>query len=89
MSEETKYNKVLENLHENVRKRPQVDEWAMRGIEAKREEILTAFRKEAHCEPSEAVLVMERTKKGVRLFYRRQKESDHLADFLLSEDEVR
>ena len=88
MSEENKYNKIISNLHDNVRVRPQVDEWAMRGIEAKRDVILEAFRNEAHCEPSEAVLVMERTKRGVRLYFRRQRESDHLVDFLLTERET-
>jgi len=88
MSEENKFRSITDNLSTNVRKRSQVDEWAMRGIEAKRDEILAAFRNEAHCEPSEAVLVMERTKRGVRLYFRRQRESDHLADFLLSDKEM-
>ena len=88
MSEENKFRSITDNLGTNVRIRPQVDEWAMRGIEAKRDVILEAFRNEAHCEPSEAVLVMERTKRGVRLFYRRQRESDHLADFLLTNKEM-
>jgi hypothetical protein len=87
MSEETKFKAITDNLGTNVRIRPKVDEWAMKGIMAKREEILTAFRQEAGCEPSEAILTVTRTKHGIRMAYLRQRASDHIKEFLAKEVE--
>jgi len=85
MTDEKKFDGVLSNLHDNVKVKPRVDQWIMDQIMEKRDEILAAFRKEAGCEPSEAILVLERVvtygddglpHEGIKLELRRQRPSD-------------
>lgn len=80
MNDESKFEKVTDNLHTNVKVKPQVDAWIMQALMKRKGEILNTFLAEVGCNPSEAILCLERTRKGFRIFLRRQRESDHIPE---------